>query len=310
MACEGARSHCAPTPALQPSPNTKYATASSRCAVRSTGTHLTLQQCCDYIDTFFAIQKHAMRDEKINKLQCGPVLARLLRSHIRWGALGRPSNTQRIKLPSPRVQNLRERQSAGNAQQTRTPRAPRAQRNAQLAEQLEQQLVDLSRSYLWILFNFGDFAKPIEDLVFFVSVHRLIGVVVRKMYGVTAQKRAEVEFGRIFHSSHFNNAEHKYREDPDVKAYKKYANVNDRSHSSTINSIRTVSRNHSELLFRVMPTKRPTDHKGAMTHRPPSTPQNHNSETGPKSARLHHATMVAETPAIALLNGTHPALMP
>eukprot|EP00658_Telonema_sp_P-2_P036619 TRINITY_DN2644_c0_g1_i12.p1 TRINITY_DN2644_c0_g1~~TRINITY_DN2644_c0_g1_i12.p1 ORF type:complete len:175 (+),score=22.46 TRINITY_DN2644_c0_g1_i12:246-770(+) len=111
-----------------------------------------VQQCCDYIDTFFAIQKHAMRDEKINKLQ--------------WGALGRPSNTQRIKLPSPRVQNLRERQSAGNAQQTRTPRAPRAQRNAQLAEQLEQQLVDLSRSYLWILFNFGDFAKPIEVLCF------------------------------------------------------------------------------------------------------------------------------------------------
>lgn len=179
--------------------------------------------------------------------------------------------------------------------------------------ELHERLSLLSKSYLFILFNFSDFGKPQEDEIFFQAVHRLLAIVVRLEYGVAAQKRAEVEFGRVFHSRLFNNAEHKYRDDPDVQAC---VIVSEKASSRpvTIRAIRQASRGRSDLLATMLPQPPSGPLKatppcqirknGAQTSRTPRQPRV--KVTAKEESQLVGALNIP-TPRAALETGSHVA---
>eukprot|EP00656_Telonema_subtile_P055113 TRINITY_DN8439_c0_g1_i6.p1 TRINITY_DN8439_c0_g1~~TRINITY_DN8439_c0_g1_i6.p1 ORF type:complete len:187 (-),score=11.34 TRINITY_DN8439_c0_g1_i6:166-726(-) len=127
----------------------------------------------------------------------------------------------------------------------------------------------MSQSYLFILFNFGESQRPVEDQLFFVSLHRLVATVVRLTYGIAAQKRAEVEFGRVFYTQLFNHAQHKYRNDPDVCPSLKSSDRKQtrKGGSLLIKNIRQASRVQSDVL-----KQRPTG-RGALALRSPVAPK-------------------------------------
>jgi len=123
----------------------------------------------------------------------------------------------------------------------------------ELGGQLQRALGALAKSYLFVLFNFGDFCKIHEDETFFWGVNRLVANVVRLVYGISAQKRAEVELRRLFSSQMFNSAQRKHSDDPEVSGFILAADKKSVP-KSTIKMIRQASRVRSNLLSCFIPT--------------------------------------------------------
>lgn len=251
-----------------------------------------IKQACDYIDIYFSRQRAALRQEKQERRRCIPSG---LRGSQGAHSIHAKDNTQDRK-ENRRLGTLESEEKTRQAQ-----RAKEEKEEQQMATCLDA----LSNSYLFILFNFSDFGKPVEDECFFLSVHRLIAIVVRLTYGIAAQKRAEVEFGRVFYTSKFNNAQHRYRHDPDVQSFMK-ASEKASPRASVIRNIRAACQTRSELLATAMPP--------VSTHSPRKSPRR--SQHNQAARTLLSSGVVPSpptprarliTPHAALSLGTHAA---
>jgi len=184
-----------------------------------------LQTACNYLEAYLSLSRYEM--------------AMAVREKVRWGALGRAPTVERPVTPlSAYSKTARMKTECSKPGDSVLPKAAthrawaHPENVAHLMEMDEEALTathalerqgktalkQLSTIYMQIMLDFSDFDKADEDNEFFELLFNFVSTVIRLVFGIRAQKQAEIELHRVFYDI-FNQAARKYRKDPHVKDF-------------------------------------------------------------------------------------------